>query len=278
MLFKFIKYAWAKENENYFFNPFRFMNNIINFIKHMSKEKNVPSKNLKAVAFIIALIFIVNMCTPNSKDSDTQTPKVTETQKSSEPVKVKKTAEELATEKIINDFVKLNEGLLGKMTSYIKYSDSNTFYYFETSNQPYIFTIKIVGGKVLNEFISIKRLDYSDSANINKDGTINEKSFNRAISVINKMIDDTNNTAKIQSQFDPWNGSNIYLVQSVKASMNDPHSFKHVNTSYYIDRKNSSIIHVVMKFRGKNSFGALVLNTIRAKMDVDGNILDYVFE
>ncbi len=237
----------------------------------------MPKKDLKAVVFIITLIFIVNMCTPHSKNPETQPPKVTESDKVSEPVKVEKTAEELAIEKTINDFVKLNVGFLGYLNSYVKDSDSDTFYSFETSRQPYIFTIKIVDGKVLNESINLKKTEYSYDANINKNGIINEKSFNYAVSMINKMIDDEASTAKIQAQFDPWNGSNIYLVQAVKASMNDPSSFKHVNTSYYTDRKNRSIIHVVMQFRGKNAFGALVLNQVKANMDANGNILDYVW-
>ena len=55
--------------------------------------------------------------------------------------------------------------------------------------------------------------------------------------------------------------------------VNDPKSYKHVETRYS-DMKTHLI--VVTKFRGKNAFGALVLNQISAKVDLNGNVIGII--
>lgn len=75
---------------------------------------------------------------------------------------------------------------------------------------------------------------------------------------------------KIQMQFSAWNGSHDGLKRLVKESMHDPSSFDHTET-VYVDK--GKYILVQMKYRGKNSFGAMVLNMVTAKVDLDGNIL-----
>lgn len=74
----------------------------------------------------------------------------------------------------------------------------------------------------------------------------------------------------IYKQFSAWDGSHLQLVRLVKQNMNNPKSFKHIETNY---ADKGSYISVYMKFRGSNSFGAIVINTIRAKVDLKGNIL-----
>jgi len=54
--------------------------------------------------------------------------------------------------------------------------------------------------------------------------------------------------------------------------MNDPSSFKHVKTTY-ADKGN--YLSVQMTYRGKNAFGALRLEQIVAKVDLEGNVLSY---
>ena len=75
---------------------------------------------------------------------------------------------------------------------------------------------------------------------------------------------------KIQMQFSSWDGSHSKLKRLVKDAINDPSSFDHVNTTY---EDKGTYILVQMSFRGTNSFGAKVLNSVTAKVDLDGNIL-----
>lgn len=74
----------------------------------------------------------------------------------------------------------------------------------------------------------------------------------------------------VNKQFSAWNGSNRYLSDYIKQNMNDPGSYEHVST-HYSDK--GGYIFVRTAFRGKNAFGAKVLNVITAKIDIDGNIL-----
>lgn len=54
--------------------------------------------------------------------------------------------------------------------------------------------------------------------------------------------------------------------------MNDPDSFEHVSTRYY-DLEEYLIID--MNFRGNNAFGATVIDSVRARVDVrTGEILE----
>lgn len=82
-----------------------------------------------------------------------------------------------------------------------------------------------------------------------------------------------NRRKKIEDQFSAWDGSHLGLVRFVKNDMNDASSFEHVETKY---RDQGKTLFIVMKFRGKNAFGALVLNSISAKVDFNGNVLEII--
>ncbi len=75
---------------------------------------------------------------------------------------------------------------------------------------------------------------------------------------------------QIEAQFSAWDGSHRNLERAIEQSMNDPDSYEHVETVYW-DMKS----HLVVKttFRGKNAFGGLVINWVKAKVDLDGNVL-----
>jgi len=75
---------------------------------------------------------------------------------------------------------------------------------------------------------------------------------------------------KIDAQFSGWDGSHINLTKLIKESMNDPDSYDHVETVYW-DQKNHLIVSTT--FRGKNAFGAVVKDYIKAKVSLDGVIL-----
>jgi len=68
-----------------------------------------------------------------------------------------------------------------------------------------------------------------------------------------------------------YDGSNRELVRIVKENMNDPESFEHVETLYKLFKDYAV---VVMKYRGKNRFGALVLGSVTAKVNIeDGSVI-----
>lgn len=74
----------------------------------------------------------------------------------------------------------------------------------------------------------------------------------------------------IEKQFSAWDGSHIQLERLIKKSMNDPDSYEHVKT-VYSDHGNYLIVETT--FRGRNAFNALILNTVRAKVALDGTVL-----
>lgn len=77
----------------------------------------------------------------------------------------------------------------------------------------------------------------------------------------------------IKSQFNAWDGSHINLTRLIKRTMNDPNSFEHVGSSY-ID--NGDHLVVLTQFRGKNAFGGVVTNSVKAKVDLEGNIIEII--
>lgn len=77
---------------------------------------------------------------------------------------------------------------------------------------------------------------------------------------------------KIELQFSSWDGSHHKLTKYIKSTMNDPDSYKHVETVYGIY---DTYLIVFTTFRGKNSFGGVVTNTIKAKIkNIDGEIIE----
>jgi len=75
---------------------------------------------------------------------------------------------------------------------------------------------------------------------------------------------------RIKSQFSAWNGAHRNLEKVIKKLMNDPDSYKHVETVYW-DMGDYLIVQTT--FRGKNAFGGIVTNSVKAKVDLDGNVL-----
>jgi ribosomal protein L37E len=88
-----------------------------------------------------------------------------------------------------------------------------------------------------------------------------------------KVTPQQSQKSKVESQFSAWDGSHIGLTKYVKSKMNDPDSYEHVETRF--EDKGSHIL-VATKFRGNNKFGGKVLNTILAKVDYNGNVLEII--
>lgn len=78
---------------------------------------------------------------------------------------------------------------------------------------------------------------------------------------------------KIQKLFSPWDGSLPKLERIIKKSMNDPDSYEHEETKYWVMDKN---LVVLTTFRGKNAFGGTIKNSIKAKVDFEGNVIEII--
>ena len=70
-----------------------------------------------------------------------------------------------------------------------------------------------------------------------------------------------------------FDGSVKPVVQYVKSNMNDPDSFKHVKTNWWYINGTTDRYRVKMTFRGKNAFGAVVVNSVDLEVDLNGNVL-----
>jgi len=76
----------------------------------------------------------------------------------------------------------------------------------------------------------------------------------------------------IEKQFSKWDGSHHKLERVVKKAMHDPSSYDHAETRY--GDNGDGTLTVIMKYRGKNAFGGLVLTSTTAKTDINtGTVL-----
>jgi uncharacterized lipoprotein YehR (DUF1307 family) len=85
---------------------------------------------------------------------------------------------------------------------------------------------------------------------------------------------------KLQENFEhtclsAWDGSCRAVVNFVKDNMNNPSSFEHVETRYFI-RQDYAI--VVMKYRGTNAFGGIVTDYVKVKVGYNCEILGVMQE
>ncbi|HPS57934.1 MAG TPA: hypothetical protein PK514_07485 [Spirochaetota bacterium] len=74
----------------------------------------------------------------------------------------------------------------------------------------------------------------------------------------------TNNTAS--NCFSQWDGSCLEVEKAIKKTMNDPSSYEHIETRY--NKNTDGTMTVGTKFRGKNAFGGIVVNTAIGKVRV----------
>lgn len=80
---------------------------------------------------------------------------------------------------------------------------------------------------------------------------------------------------RIEKSFNPWDGSHKALTVMIKETMYDPNSYEHAKTVYY-EHGNSLIVETT--YRGKNAFGAVVKNKVRAECDMDGNVRHIIYQ
>lgn len=76
---------------------------------------------------------------------------------------------------------------------------------------------------------------------------------------------------RIEKNFSGWDGSHHYLKHLVKEALRDPNSFEHIETGY---EDKGSYLLVTMTYRGRNGFGGMVVETVRARVSLDGRVLE----
>ena len=186
---------------------------------------------------------------------------------------------------------------LDKNTTYkwgqIKYVHTPTNIRSERSSKS-----KIVGGLQTNEKVkadflkdnwyvvfkpeetirdTLKALGYVYAPLLKQKPLKNEPSIKKSKSVEDKKETSAPKTQeeirkeKLQEHFSLWDGSHNGLTAYIKKTMNDPNSYKHVET-FYGDYSDYLIVKTT--FRGKNVFGGVVTNTITAKVDLNGNVIE----
>lgn len=77
----------------------------------------------------------------------------------------------------------------------------------------------------------------------------------------------------VQKQFSDWDGSHPELTKIIKQSMLDPSSYEHIETKF---KDEGVLIFVITKFRGNNSFGGKTVNTIKAQVDISGDVVNII--
>ncbi|NLX26982.1 MAG: hypothetical protein GXY61_13665 [Lentisphaerae bacterium] len=78
---------------------------------------------------------------------------------------------------------------------------------------------------------------------------------------------------RIEKGFSAWDGSHIELTKVIKNAMYNPESYKHVKTTF---SDLGEHLLVFTTYRGSNAFGGIIPNTITAKCDLDGNVLEII--
>lgn len=77
----------------------------------------------------------------------------------------------------------------------------------------------------------------------------------------------------VEKQFSSWDGSHRGLTKIIKDNMNDPDTYDHMETRF---RDLGDYLLVTTKFRGANAFGGKVINTVTAKVDFEGNVVEVI--
>ena len=119
----------------------------------------------------------------------------------------------------------------------------------------------------------VERLDKVENARIERELTENQEAERREQTEKQEAENKAARQKLIKAQFSAWDGSHSTLTKAIKKSMNDPDSYKHDETKY-IDQ--GAILLVTTSFRGKNAFGAVVRETVTAKVDLQGNVLEVI--
>lgn len=119
--------------------------------------------------------------------------------------------------------------------------------------------------KMIKEKIKAKEEEFSKLPQHAQDSINLVKAEEKAKAERNKMI---------KSQFMPRSGEHINLAKVIKQSMKNPKSYEHVATSY---EEFDTYLIVKTVYRGTNSFGGVVSESIKAKVEIStGEVLEII--
>lgn len=105
---------------------------------------------------------------------------------------------------------------------------------------------------------------------INSNNEVSEKSN------VENVVKIESSEEKLLKKLSAWDGSLRPLVDIVKENMKDPDSFDHDKTTYLQTKNDSTDFLIKMTYRGKNSFGAVVKNSVRCIYNINSeNIRDF---
>jgi hypothetical protein len=78
---------------------------------------------------------------------------------------------------------------------------------------------------------------------------------------------------KVKNQFSSWDGSHKNLTRYIKDSLARPDTYEHISTTY-----DDRLVHLVVTttYRAVDASGTTVKTTIKAIVDLDGNIQEIV--
>lgn len=78
---------------------------------------------------------------------------------------------------------------------------------------------------------------------------------------------------KIESQFSGFSGAHRNLERAIKAGMNNPDSYDHVETRYSDE---GDFLRIQTVYRGTNAFGGMVTDQTTAKVSLTGEVLEII--
>ncbi|GEM_PF-1934381 len=91
-------------------------------------------------------------------------------------------------------------------------------------------------------------------------------------------LSDRINFDNFQENFSAWDGSYRPLETMIKESMNDDSSYDHVSTTYRLVLNKDQ--HAVVKtiFRGKNAYGAVVKDSVTARVNIQSGKVEKILQ
>jgi hypothetical protein len=82
---------------------------------------------------------------------------------------------------------------------------------------------------------------------------------------------------QFNEHFSDWDGSHRPTVRFLKGNLNDAGSFEHVDTTFKVDFPSPSQALIVMKYRARNGFGAMILSKLSVIVNMkSGEVLKVV--
>ncbi|EGA5747106.1 hypothetical protein H5Z35_003771 [Escherichia coli] len=139
----------------------------------------------------------------------------------------------------------------------------------------YLAQEKIITSDTGGFYKCISQYSYTKNDEIKVDEALGwcKQDYLKNPSALYQMIDFDrfiSNTRKSDSSYIP-------ITRDIKNKMNDPSSFKHLETSYRFVLDNSTPYAIVTTvYQGKNAYGASVKNSIKAKVDLSsGSVIEY---